>query len=122
MFALPGTVRDVRFGSKADIALGPRHVRFTPKSGHWLSAWECPLTRSWRNRSGCFAMLAAMRCGSSLVSSLAAARRPGSSALQQLLYPLRQMHRYALASLLADCGASVRLDWQHVSSVAKRHK
>jgi hypothetical protein len=26
--------RDVRFGSKADIALGPHHVRFTPKSGH----------------------------------------------------------------------------------------
>jgi hypothetical protein len=25
---------DVRYGSKADIALGPRHVRFTPKSGH----------------------------------------------------------------------------------------
>jgi hypothetical protein len=24
---------DFRFGSKADIALGPRHVRFTPKSG-----------------------------------------------------------------------------------------
>jgi hypothetical protein len=26
----------VRFGSKADIALGPRHVRFTPESGHSL--------------------------------------------------------------------------------------
>jgi hypothetical protein len=25
---------NVRFGSKADIALGPRYVRFTPKSGH----------------------------------------------------------------------------------------
>jgi hypothetical protein len=25
---------NVRFGSKADIALGRRHVRFTPKSGH----------------------------------------------------------------------------------------
>jgi hypothetical protein len=25
---------NVRFGSKADIALGPRHVRFTPQSGH----------------------------------------------------------------------------------------
>ena len=24
----------VRFGSKADIALGRLHVRFTPKSGH----------------------------------------------------------------------------------------
>jgi hypothetical protein len=27
-------VANVRFGSKADIALGPRHVRFTPESGH----------------------------------------------------------------------------------------
>ena len=26
---------DVRFGSKADIGAGPRHVRFTPNSGHW---------------------------------------------------------------------------------------
>jgi hypothetical protein len=25
---------NVRFGSKADIALSPGHVRFTPKSGH----------------------------------------------------------------------------------------
>jgi hypothetical protein len=41
---------------------------------------------------------------------------------RQLFYPLLQMHCYALASLFADCGASVRLDWQHVSSVAKRHK
>ena len=29
---------DVRFGSKADIALGPRHVRFTPESGHRRAA------------------------------------------------------------------------------------
>ena len=34
---------DVRFGSKADIGVGRRHVRFTPKSGHWLSALGCPL-------------------------------------------------------------------------------
>jgi hypothetical protein len=27
---------DVRFGSKADMALGNRDVRFTPKSGHSL--------------------------------------------------------------------------------------
>ena len=27
---------DVRFGSKADIAIRPRHVRFTPESGHRL--------------------------------------------------------------------------------------
>jgi hypothetical protein len=29
--------RDVRFGSKADIAPGQVNVRFTPKSGHWNS-------------------------------------------------------------------------------------
>jgi hypothetical protein len=34
---------NVCFGSKADIGLCPRHVRFTPKSGHWLSASGCPL-------------------------------------------------------------------------------
>jgi hypothetical protein len=34
MFALPGTVRDVRYGSKADIGLASIDVRFTPKSGH----------------------------------------------------------------------------------------
>jgi hypothetical protein len=28
---------DVRFGSKADIQVRPRDVRFTPKSGHWNS-------------------------------------------------------------------------------------
>jgi hypothetical protein len=28
---------DVRFGSKADISTSRRDVRFTPKSGHWLS-------------------------------------------------------------------------------------
>src|SRR5262249_41313868 len=28
---------DVRFGSEADIGVGPRHVRFTPESGHWLN-------------------------------------------------------------------------------------
>jgi hypothetical protein len=27
---------DVRFGSKADITRHPQHVRFTPKSGHWI--------------------------------------------------------------------------------------
>jgi len=30
-------------GQKADIARGQLNVRFTPKSGHWLSVWECPL-------------------------------------------------------------------------------
>src|SRR5215469_1044648 len=28
------SLADVRFGSKADISACPRHVRFTPKSGH----------------------------------------------------------------------------------------
>jgi hypothetical protein len=32
----------VRFGSEADIAPAPRHVRFTPESGHQLSALGCP--------------------------------------------------------------------------------
>jgi hypothetical protein len=30
---------NVRFGSKADIASGSRHVRFTPKSGHASVSW-----------------------------------------------------------------------------------
>jgi hypothetical protein len=34
---------DVRFGSKADMATSQRNVRFTPKSGHWLSVSGCPL-------------------------------------------------------------------------------
>src|SRR5262249_30590830 len=34
---------NVRFGSKADIAVRRIDVRFTPKSGHWLSASGCPL-------------------------------------------------------------------------------
>ena len=34
---------NVRFGSEADIGVGPRDVRFTPKSGHRLRALECPL-------------------------------------------------------------------------------
>jgi hypothetical protein len=33
---------DVRFGSKADISAFPPDVRFTSKSGHWLSASGCP--------------------------------------------------------------------------------
>ena len=32
---IPG--QNVRFGSKADIAECETNVRFTPKSGHWLS-------------------------------------------------------------------------------------
>ena len=34
---------NVRFGSLADIEASPRHVRFTPNSGHWNSVVECPL-------------------------------------------------------------------------------
>jgi hypothetical protein len=33
----------VRFGSKADIEAPSSDVRFTPESGHWLSATGCPL-------------------------------------------------------------------------------
>src|SRR5215467_902624 len=32
-----------QMGQKADIALGPRHVRFTPESGHHLARCACPL-------------------------------------------------------------------------------
>jgi hypothetical protein len=34
---------DIRFGSKADIGHAEGHVRFTPESGHHLSAFGCPL-------------------------------------------------------------------------------
>jgi hypothetical protein len=33
---------EVRFGSKADIASGSRHVRFTPKSGHASVSLDAP--------------------------------------------------------------------------------
>jgi hypothetical protein len=33
----------VRFGSKADISVALFNVRFTPKSGHWLSMLGCLL-------------------------------------------------------------------------------
>jgi hypothetical protein len=36
-------VTNVRFGSLADIVPCRRDVRFTPESGHWLIASECPL-------------------------------------------------------------------------------
>jgi hypothetical protein len=36
-------VGNVRFGSKADIGLASIDVRFTPKSGHRLTEFECPL-------------------------------------------------------------------------------
>ena len=41
--------RDVRFGSLADIGVGPRHVRFTPESGHRNSVVECPLCAKSRD-------------------------------------------------------------------------
>jgi len=40
----------VRFGSKADIGLGLRHVCFTPKSGHQLGAPGCPLSAKSRHQ------------------------------------------------------------------------
>ena len=43
MFAQPGTVRDVRFGSKADIEGRQSDVRFTPESGHGSARSRCPL-------------------------------------------------------------------------------
>jgi len=43
LLARPVRARDFRFGSKADIGVRPRHVRSTPKSGHWNSVVECPL-------------------------------------------------------------------------------
>jgi len=41
MAAVPGP--NVRYRSEADILGGLRDVRFTPKSGHWLSASGCLL-------------------------------------------------------------------------------
>ena len=43
------TIADVRFGSKADIGAGRRDVRFTPESGHQLSALGCPLCATSRH-------------------------------------------------------------------------
>jgi hypothetical protein len=34
---------------KADILAVHRHVRFTPKSGHWNSAAQCPLCAKSRH-------------------------------------------------------------------------
>jgi hypothetical protein len=42
--------RDVLYGSKADIGTCPRHVRFTPESGHWLSVSRFPLYAKADNR------------------------------------------------------------------------
>jgi len=64
-------MRDVRFGSKADIVVSSRNVRFTPESGHW----NLPAYYLRRSNSGSLAIFAAIRCASSLVSNLAADRR-----------------------------------------------
>jgi hypothetical protein len=48
-----GPAAYLRFGSKEDIGACPRHVRFTPESGHELSAPQCPLCA----KSGHFAAL-----------------------------------------------------------------
>jgi Glycine cleavage H-protein len=45
----------VRFGSQADIALGQRHVRFIPESGHHLSAFGCPLCAKSGHQVDCCA-------------------------------------------------------------------
>ena len=37
---------NVRFGSKADIASRPRHVRYSPQSGHSSARFACPLSAS----------------------------------------------------------------------------
>src|SRR5262249_8797876 len=40
---------NVRFVPLADIQRGPIDVRFTPESGHWLSASGCPLCAKSRH-------------------------------------------------------------------------
>jgi len=67
--------RNVRYGSKADISACPRHVCFTPESGHR----NRHVYHRRRMQLGSFVTLAAMRRASSFVSSLAADRRSGSS-------------------------------------------
>jgi hypothetical protein len=47
----------VRFGSKADIGEGPTDVRFTPKSGHWLSVSGCPLCANSGHLGGWWDMI-----------------------------------------------------------------
>jgi len=43
-FTIRCSAFNVRFGSKADIRPQPRHVRFTPGSGHLAGPEECPLS------------------------------------------------------------------------------
>ena len=70
-FQIRGAHRDcnVRFGSKADIDACSGDVRFTPESGHWLSALRCPLCAKSRN----------IVCGASMVRSQRISRCPTSS-------------------------------------------
>jgi hypothetical protein len=44
-------LRNVRFGSKADILAVSRHVRFTPKSGHRRATVGCPVSANKRHRA-----------------------------------------------------------------------
>src|SRR5215469_4992217 len=71
---------DVCFGSKADIALGPRHVRFTPERGHWRQQLVCPLCA----KSGHYVV------GYSIISS-ASAERFGGTSMPSALAVLRLM-------------------------------
>jgi hypothetical protein len=61
----------VRNGSKADIASGPRDVRFTSKSGHCRAALGCPLCAKSRH-AGYFgsSSLAAQRIAGSVKARL----------------------------------------------------
>jgi hypothetical protein len=42
---------NVRFGSLGDMAARPRHVRFTPNSGHKSGHRFCPLSANSRHRA-----------------------------------------------------------------------
>src|SRR5262249_52235383 len=75
---------NVRFGSKADILLSPTNVRFTPNSGHWNSAAQCPLCAKsglmhcskmlpmiWGCKTGRSAGLSPQRIGTEMLVSAA---------------------------------------------------
>jgi len=71
-------MRNVNFRSETDILT---NVYFTAESGHQ----KPPYVTFGRSSSGSLAIFAAIRRASSLVSSLAAERRPGSSPKNNLL-------------------------------------
>ena len=83
--------RNVRFGSKADIAGHTINVRFTPKSGHR----NRPAYYLRRTNSGSLAMFAAILRASSLVSNLAADSRPAhlTNARSHSTYCIRERYR-----------------------------